>query len=173
MEDKKDLQEFDLDDILNEFQDTSEAGGDLGELTGEMAELVSDWDSGETPAIPAVEIRTPVSMDTGRINELIAEVKTQEAAPDDNAHAEAPASPMDTTRMNEIIAEILEQGETVPAPAAADTVRIDGTELPGIETVRGDSVSDDATIRMDAILEDPTVRLDPVSPDPTIRMESL
>ena len=173
MEDKKDLQEFDLDDILSEFQDTPEAGGDLGELTGELAELVSDWDSGETPAIPAVEVRTPVSMDTGRINELIAEVKAQEAAPDENVHAEAPASPMDTTRMNEIIAEILERGETVPAPAAADTVRIDGTELPGMETVIGDSVSDDATIRMDAIPEDPTIRMDPVSPDPTIRMESL
>ena len=167
MEDKKDLQEFDLDDILSEFQDTPEAGGDLGELTGELAELVGDWDSGEAPAVPSVEIHAPVSMDTGRINELIAEVNAQEAGSEEPA-----ASPMDTIRMNEIIAEILDQGDTAPVPAAADTVRINAATLPGDKSSI-DTVSDDATIRMDAIPEDPTIRLDPVSPDPTIRMEPL
>lgn len=173
MEDKKDLQEFDLDDILSEFQDTPEAGEDLGELSGDLAQLVGDWDSDEAPSVPAVEIPDPVPMDTGRINDLISQVKAQEAAPEEDIASDAAASPMDTTRMNEIIAEIMEQSDSAPAPTSADTVRIDGTSAQGSEKNDPGLVSDDATIRMDAIPADPTIRLDAVSSDQTIRMEPL
>ena len=173
MEDKKDLQEFDLDDILSEFQDTPEVGEDLGELSGDLAQLVGGWDSDEAPSVPAIEIPEPVPMDTGRINDLISQVKAQEAAPEEDIASDAAASPMDTTRMNEIIAEIMEQSDSAPAPASADTVRIDGTSAQGSEKNDPGLVSDDATIRMDAIPADPTIRLDAVSPDPTLRMEPL
>ena len=164
MEDKKDLQEFDLDDILSEFQDAPEAGGDLGELSEDMAQLVGDWDSADSPAI---EIPAPVSMDTGRINELIAQVKAQEAP------ADAPTSPMDTIRMNEIIAEIMDQSENTDAPPAADTVRINSSALQSAGEADKSAVSDDATIRMDTVPTDPTIRMDAVTSDATIRMESL
>ena len=45
MEDKKDLQEFDLDDILSEFNASEPvADADLGEMSDDLAQLVGDWD---------------------------------------------------------------------------------------------------------------------------------
>ena len=173
MEDKKDLQEFDLDDILSEFQDAPQADDTLDELTDDLAQLVGDWNSGEAPADPAVVDPDPISMDTTHINELIAEVNAQSPAPEADISADAPASPMDTTRMNEIIAEILEQSENALAPSAADTVRIDNAPAQNDEKAEPEAVCDDPTIRMDAIPDDPTIRLDPVSSDPTLRMEPL
>ena len=187
MDDKKDLQEFDLDDILNEFQDQTEDSSDLGELSEDLAQLVGDWDSGDAPHLPTVEVPSPVSMDTGRMNDLIAEIAAANDASDapeagtSDAAPEASSAPMDTIRMNELIAEIMEQSTEAPAVSAEDTIRVDAaavSEAPTIrmepispDAVKADGVSEDATIRMDAVSEDATIRLDAVSDDATIRMD--
>ena len=56
MQDKNDLQEFELDDLISEFQDPSEVSDDAGELTGELADLLGDWGTEET-AVPMDTIR--------------------------------------------------------------------------------------------------------------------
>ena len=141
MEDNKDFQELDLDDILNEFQDLPDSGEDLGELSGDLAQLLGDWDSDDTPAVSAVE--EPVPMDTIRMNELIAslaQVDEPEAAPEaeaPEAPAEEAAAPMDTIRMNEIIGQLTEEApaeeaeETAPETAAEE----DGGDVP-MDTIR-------------------------------------
>ena len=48
MEDNKELQEFDLDDILSEFQDEPVAGEDLGELSEDLNRLMGNWLADET-----------------------------------------------------------------------------------------------------------------------------
>ena len=159
MQDKNELQEFNLDDILTEFQDLPEDSGDLGELNSDLAQLVGDWDSDSTPVIPSVTIPTAVSMDTTRMNDLISQIAA--SGEDSVQEGEVPASaPMDTIRMNELIAEITAE--------SADS-EIDAAEE---KNTRLDPVSDDATIRMDTLPSaEPSAA--PVPDDATIRMESL
>lgn len=165
MQDKKDLQEFDLDDILSEFHDVpagEEAG--LGELSGDLSELLGDWDKQDTAPIPTV------SMNTTRMNELISQIAAENEAADAarQAPAEAEAAPeeemqsapMDTIRMNELISEIMEQQDAA-APAAEDATR------------RMEPVSEDAARPMEVVSEDATIRMDAVSQEPTRRMEPL
>ena len=170
MEDKKELQEFDLDDILSEFQDLPEAEEELGELTDDLKHLVGDWDSGEAPVIPAVEVREPVTMDTGRMNELISQINSGEAMEE---KTEKPAEPMDTIRMNELIAEIIEKADGADSISTEDTIRVDSESLRGAEKERAAAVPESATIRMDAVSQEATIRMDAVSTDDTIRMESM
>lgn len=164
MEDKKDLQEFDLDDILSEFNDLpgSEDASDLGELSDDMAQLMGTWDSEETPEIPAVSVPGPVSMDTGRINDLISQLAEEASAktvPDKPAEE---AVQMDTIRMNQLIAEITGEKETAEA-MSAETVRMEAVSVPGGEQKE----------KNEAVSEDKTIRLDGVSTDATIRMENM
>ena len=159
MQDKNELQEFNLDDILTEFQDLPEDSSDLGELNSDLAQLVGDWDSDAAPAIPSVKIPDAVSMDTTRMNDLISQIA---AATPDSAQAEetSASAPMDTIRMNELIAEITAEAADREASASEE------------KTIRMNPVSDDATIRMDTLA---TAELSsaPASEDATIRMESL
>jgi len=180
MDDKKDLQEFDLDDILGEFQDQPEETGDLGELPEDLAQLVGDWDSDDAPAVPSVEIPSAVSMDTARMNDLISRIAAEEAASSDPA--EPAAVPMDTVRMNALIAEITEESEDSSASIPETAVSAD-------KTIRMEPVSSDATIRLDALPTadapeksadtDATIRIEPlsaknaVSDDETIRLDSI
>ena len=80
MQDKNELQEFELDDLISEFQDPSEVSDDAGELTGELADLLGDWGTEET-AVP---------MDTIRMNDLISQLSSDESS------AEAPVPENDT-----------------------------------------------------------------------------
>lgn len=186
MEDKKELQEIDLDEILNEFQDVPEAGEDLGDLPEDMARLVGDWDSDKAPSIPVVEVAAPVSMDTIRMNELIeqltAEAPEQMAEADalkETEAAEAPV-PMDTIRMNQLIDEITRE-DTANTVSGEETVRLD--VLPAEAREKETEATDDATIRMapisgedtapTAVSDAATIRMDAVSTDATIRLDSL
>ena len=168
MDDKKDLQEFDLDDILNEFQDQTEDSSDLGELSEDLAQLVGDWDSGDAPHLPTVEVPSPVSMDTGRMNDLIAEIAAANDASDapeagtSDAAPEASSAPMDTIRMNELIAEIMEQSTEAPAVSAEDTIRVDAAAVSEAPTIRMEPISPDA-VKADGVSEDATIRMDAVS----------
>ena len=84
MQDNNELQEFELDDLISEFQDPSEVSDDAGELTGELADLLGDWGTEETAA----------PMDTIRMNDLISQLTSGEApASETGPEAEtAPAS---------------------------------------------------------------------------------
>ena len=183
MEDKNELQEIDLDEILSEFQDTPEVGEDLGQLSEDMAELVGDWDSDKAPSVPVVEVTVPVSMDTIRMNELIEQLTAE--APEQMAVKEAPKAeepvPMDTIRMNQLIDEITKE-DTANTVSSEETVRLD--VLPTEAREAENKVTDDATIRMApvsgedaahaaAASEAATIRMDAVSTDATIRLDSL
>ena len=154
MQDKNELQEFDLDDILSEFQDASADSDSPDELPGDLAQLVGDWDTTDTTALPVVEVRE-VSMDTGRISDLISQI-TGEDEPEAPA-ADSAASPMDTIRMNQLIAEIIDQAEETETPE--NTIRVD--VVSGQDTAASaDMVSDDTTIRMDAVSQEETIRME-------------
>ena len=172
MEDKKDLQEFDLDDILNEFQSAADDDGDLGELSDDLARLVGNWDSEEAPAVPVAEVPEPVTLDTVRMNELISQMdKPEEADPVQKTEDEV--APMDTIRMNQLIAEIIDRTDEAPVDAAAETIRMDSDMLHSAEKELPEAALEDETIRMDSVFDEATIRLDGVSQEKTIRMESL
>ena len=184
MEDKNNLQEFDLDDILSEFHDLPEESTDLGELSGDLVELVGNWDSEDAHEVPSVKIAPPVSMDTGRLNDLIAQLSAEEAAPEADAAVqpvseERPAEPeaagqadvpMDTIRMNELIQEIME--ETGEEKTVSDDTIIRLDPIPAVSASEEAAVSEDATIRLDTVSNDETIRLDHVSDDETIRLDA-
>ena len=188
MQDKKDLQEFDLDDILSEFNDlpgeSDAAGADLDSLSGDLAQLLGDWDKEQPASMPAGEGPSPVSMDTGRIHDLVSQLTDVETNPEDAAEtqsiqeaavptetAEDAPVVMDTIRMDQLIREIIDQTEDRDAVSGGETIRMDFVS--DDETIRMDSVSDDETIRMDSVSDDETIRMDAVSDDETIRMDSV
>ena len=168
MEDKKDLQEFDLDDILSEFNDGpgTEDVSDLGELSEDMARIVGTWDTEEAPAVPVLKVPDPVSMDTGRINDLISQLTTETAgdsekpADPDNGTVAAEEVPMDTIRMNQLIDEIA--GETGKAEEmSAETIRMDPmADHRDTAEAEGNTVSEDETIRLDSASTDATIRIE-------------
>ena len=171
MEDKNELQEFDLDDILSEFQEAPEETGEFGELAADLKDLVGDWDREDAPAIPTVEVHAPVSMDTARMNELISQIHSGEA--ESSEKPEPPAAPMDTARMNELIAEIIEQADGTQTGSAEATIRVSSEAVQAAEKKQTEAVSADATIRMDTVSADATIRMDTVSPEATIRMDAV
>ena len=154
MQDKNELQEFDLDDILSEFHDASADSDSLDELPGDLAQLVGDWDTADTTSIPVVEV-PQVSMDTGRLNDLISQISAEENQ--ESGTADSTGSPMDTIRMNQLIAEIIDQAEKTASPE--NTIRVDvksGQE----SAVAEQHVSDEATIRMDTVSQEETIRME-------------
>ena len=169
MEDKKDLQEFDLDDILGEFNEVSgaEDASDLGELSEDLAQLVGDWDGDEVPSVPKVEVPNPVSMDTSRINDLISQLAEAGSSQADPADAATEAVPMDTIRMNQLIEEITQEEKKM----AADTVRIEPMNKEKDEAPEKEDVESlGETVRLDDVSAEATIRLDGVSTDETIRI---
>ncbi len=187
MQDNKELQEFDLDDILSEFQDLTEGGEDLGELSGDLARLLGDWDSNDAPSAPAAEEAEPVAMDTIRMNELIASLADVDAAaPEEQpaVPAEEPAVPMDTIRMNELIDELSKEAEEAPQEqpgnsAPAETVRVTETPEPEEEAAEEAASDDDVpmdTIRMNELIAqimEQTEAGAAVPGDDTIRVDDL
>ena len=159
-----DNNEFNLDDILNEFQDGSQEGTE--ELSGELDDLLGDWltEAGaDTSDIPS---------DTIRLNELIAQLADAEpAAPQYTPAAPAEAEvPMDTLRLNDLIADVVEQTDAEPV-SEEKTIRMDALPAQTVNAV--EAVSEDATIRMDTVSEDATIRMDTVPGDETIRIEDV
>ena len=154
MHDKNELQEFDLDDILSEFRDLPEEGA-------------SD-----------LEASASVSMDTGRMNELISQLEQQREEEEEAAKA---AVSMDTGRMNDLIAEIMEQAE--PVDHSNDTVRLPDKDASNEATRRMEAVTADPpktaeptaeeTLRMDSVSQEETRRIDPIEEEPTRRMDPL
>ena len=154
MHDKNELQEFDLDDILSEFRDLPEEGA-------------SD-----------LEASASVSMDTGRMNELISQLEQQR---EEEEEAAKTAVSMDTGRMNDLIAEIMEQAE--PVDHSNDTVRLPDKDASNEATRRMEAVTADPpktaeptaeeTLRMDSVSQEETRRIDPIEEEPTRRMDPL
>ena len=158
MQDNKELQEFDLDDILNEFHDAPDAEPGPLDITGELESLLGGWEE-EAAASPVEKAKPSTSMDTGRMVHLIEEL---EQAMDAREAAEEAASeevPVDTIRMNGILAELSEKEEL----SATDepTLRVDLPE---------EAVSEDATIRM-ASLDLGGAEEVSVTDEPTLRMD--
>ena len=173
MQDKNELQEFDLDDILSEFQDLPEADAEA-----DLTDILGDWAE-----------EAPVSTDTTPMNDLISQLAAQREAEEQASAAveavpeeEDDAVPMDTLRMNDLISQIMEETESA-APSDEDTIRVENLtdQLPDrpeqepeaaeAATVRMDPVSADATRRMDAL--EVHAAPEAVSEDTTIRMEAL
>ena len=174
MSDKND---FNLDDILSEFQDLSVSG----DASGDLDDLLGGWIT-ETPVLESASETDDIPMDTIRLNELIAQLadgevtaeasakKTVEDVPAETSVPEvveaaeaqelplaASEVPMDTLRMNELIAEIAEErSHAVSEASDAATIRLD--TLPAqasAETKKpSETVSGDETTRMDTLLEE-------------------
>ncbi|MBQ6720487.1 MAG: hypothetical protein IJN20_09130 [Oscillospiraceae bacterium] len=179
MSDNNQHQDFDLDDILNEFHDLPQ-DADPG-LSGDLDDLLGSW-VGEEPAADTAEESDEIPMDTIRLNELIAQLSDAEAsaeapaaiketaetdAPEAPAEPEASAAespaeteavPVDTLRLNELIAEIVEHTDKAdPEVTDEETIRVDTLIHPlSDEEVSEptDAVSEDETFRMDALLEE-------------------
>ena len=166
MEDNKELQEFELDDILSEFQDMPEGGEDLGELSDDLAQLVEKWGLDE---VSSGDNGSPVTGDTLRMGGKISGTKTS-AADDKEKTA---AAPMDTIRMNQLIAEIIDQADGSQETSAADTIRMDSRITSGAAKTAENGISEDDTIKIETVSGDDTIRFDEVSQDETIRLEEL
>lgn len=157
MSDNKD---FNLDDILNEFQDVPQ--GDTEELSGELDDLLGDWLTDTQDEEPR-ETDDAAPVDTIRLNNLIAQLAD---LPADGEYASAEAA-------EEAEEPSLSEAATIRMDALpAQAAELSDTES-GEDTVGLDAVSEDATIRLDAVSEDATIRLDAVSDEETIRMDSL
>ena len=166
-----DNNDFNLDDILNEFHDLPQDGS--LDLSDDLQDLLGDWTEAASGSDAEAET-AEAPMDTIRLNELIAQLADSDAiaedaspAPAAPAEAEAAVPPAeaaeeaapeseiagDTLRLNELIAEAVEQAKT-DAPEVSDekTIRMD--VLPPPSSDQDDAVSEDETIRMDALPED-------------------
>ena len=163
MQDKNELQEFDLDDILSEFQDLPEADADA---SGDLSDILGDW-AEEAPA----PVQEPALVsDTIRMNDLISQLAAEREAEEQEKAAvesvpteeESGAVPMDTLRMNDLISQIMEETEG-SAPSDNDTIRVENLaqQLP------------DRPEQAPEATEEATLRMDPLSPDATRRMETL
>ena len=172
MSDKND---FNLDDILNEFQDLPGDAAGTVDVSGDLDDLLGSWIT-DAPAPEAAPESEEVPMDTIRLNDLIAslaesgetaDISTEEIAETaDPVRPEAPVSeetpseetkdPMDTLRMNELIAQIVELTEqTAPVASDAETIRMDALSSGHGEAENpAGSVSQDETIRMDVLPEE-------------------
>ncbi len=179
MEDKKEFQDFDLDDILSEFGDDLSGESSPDDFSGDLDDLLGPWTA------PAPEEQgdsaAGVSMDTGRINDLIAslseepaptsepespvpEAPAPEAAEPASPEAEpapatepaseppeAPAASPDTVRMNALIDEIAAENEAQSEAADPDdTIRVDDL-ISQLSDEEDHTVSEDTTIRMDPL----------------------
>ena len=157
MEDNKELQGFDLDDILNEFQDAASEDAGLEEYSGDLDSLLGEWGASAAD-------RDSVPMDTIRMNELIPQISGEEG-PDQEEKSAPPAQavPSDTVRMQELINQIAEENAAAEEPASDATIRMD--TLPSQsseETIRMDGLDIPASGdgSMEELLSDPTIRMD-------------
>ncbi len=151
MEDNKDLLEFDLDDILSEFNDLpDETASDPEDLD----ELLDDWANDDSLSQTA-----PLPMDTVPVPDLDEELPDNEEFQVPEVSGDSEDSPLDTIRMNTLIQEIMEQGSEMD-PADEATRRMD--LLPDEEPELPVEISDDQTIRLDQVSEDETIRMDPL-----------
>ena len=183
MQDKNELQEFDLDDILNEFQDLPEA--DV-EASGDLSDILGDW----AEESPASSEEPAVVSDTIRMNDLISQLAAEREAEEQEdttvesvpPEAGAGAVPMDTLRMNDLISQIMEETEGT-APSDNDTIRVENLahQLPDRPELAPEA-TEDATVQMDPVSDDATRRMDAlethaapetVPEDATIRMDAM
>lgn len=180
MSDNKD---FNLDDILNEFQDIPQDAG--GELSGELDDLLGSWLT-ETPETKQESDAAP--MDTIRLNELIAQLADVDEttgstpeAPAEEPHTEAMMpvadAPANTLRLNELVADVAEDtGLEKPQVSDAATIRMD-VPVSEKNEVLSNAVSEDATIRMDAMPEEPAAPVQKEAPrilyNPRTRLREL
>ncbi|MGM9589572.1 MAG: hypothetical protein ACI3V0_05300 [Faecousia sp.] len=187
MEDKNELEEFDLDDILSEFHaspDIDESSAqDIETLPDNLEQLLEPWDAEQAPQTAEPEAESTVSMDTGRLNDLIAQLSdspemTGDAAGEEPAESEGDVqgAPMDTIRMNDLINEIMQQKDT-PQVSDEETIRMDAiTEDATIQldmvsdaaARSGEDVPDGETIRMDTVAEEPAAEVPKEEPAPQI-----
>lgn len=170
MQDKHEFSEFDLEDILSEFQpfpeEDSDASGDLTDFLDSLSEETTTEES-------------PVVSDTIRMNNLISQIEAEQEAEEAAAEAEpvqeeSPAVTMDTLRMNDLISQIMDETEPETLSSSEDTIRVENLAQQLPEQHEGTpAVTEDATLRMEAVSEEPTVRMDAVSTDATIRMDEM
>ena len=150
-----DNNEFNLDDILNEFQDGPQ--GSAEDFSGELDDLLGDWlaepasDAGDAPS------------DTIRLNDLIAQLADMEPA----SPPESVVPMDDTPPQNSPIGDAVEQAEAA-AVSEEKTIRMDA-----LPAQQAEAVPEDPTIRMDAVPGGEDLPPEAVSDDETIRMDSM
>ena len=165
MKDKKEFQDLDLDDILSEFSDEAPSG-DAADFSGDLEDILGEWDvpAGNGDPAPAV------SMDTGSITELIAQLEAEseadaqpepstgkeavqeEATVQTEATQEAAPVTMDTGSMNALIQEIMDTSEgEAAADVSQQTIRVDALPSHGHPEEEDPAVSEEQTIRMDSL----------------------
>ena len=183
MQNKNEFQEFDLDDILSEFQDLPEGDADA---SGDLSDILGNW----AEEAPASSEEPAVDSDTIRMNDLISQLaaereeeeQVEAAVASVPTEAESGAVPMDTLRMNDLISRIMEETEG-SAPSGNDTIRVENLaqQLPD-RPEQAPEATEDATVRMDPVSPDATRRMDTlethtapetVSEDATIRMDAM
>ena len=157
MEDNKELQGFDLDDILSEFQTDAAEGDALEAVDAELSSLLGDWDTS------AEEI----SADTKEIGQIIAQAS--ETAASAQADPISDTVTMDTTRMNDLIRQIEEENAAAEMAAdvsaamdARETIRVgqntEAAAVPG-DTIRLNSIAQLVAEAAAAPQDDPTIRI--------------
>ena len=183
MDNKNELQEFNLDDILNEFHDLPEEDtvGDIGELAGNSDDLKEELekldhlleDLPEAPVLPqAPEAETPAAeVPEAEAAEAVPVEQPEVSAGEPSEESEAESTPMDTIRMVEIIKEITkdaEDPESTEEPAVSDdpTIHIDelGAEHFEDETSEGAAPEDAAetdAAEEEAPLPPPVIEFNP------------
>lgn len=182
MQDNKELQGFDLDDILNEFHDLSQDIPDVAgdELSGDLADLLGDWDNDDTPAVPVVEAPAAVSMDSTHMHELVAQLSAdtsdeteEEAENGEKTAAEPQPVSMDTGRMNALIAEIMEQSAGDDPLRTDATVRVDNlADHFASDSDKEDPAPTDATFRMDPVVSEPAETVPEKKPQEPAKAEN-
>ena len=116
MSDNNQHQDFDLDDILNEFHDLPQ-DADPG-LSGDLDDLLGSW-VGEEPTADTAEESDEIPMDTIRLNELIAQLSDAEAS------AEAPAAIKETVETEAPEAPAEPEASAAESPAETEAVPVD------------------------------------------------
>ena len=168
-----DNHDFNLDDILNEFQDIPQ--GDAEELSGELDDLLGSWLTDAPDADSGAEDSVP--MDTIRLNELIGQLTDAETVTESAPSAAREVSAADAADAAPAVSRENTPAETRKLPAKEEirvsddaTIRLDALS-PEKTDSHAEAVSEDTTIRMDAVSQDATIRMDAVSQDATIRMD--
>ncbi len=135
MDENKELQDFDLDSILNEFHDIfEEAEGKPAEPAAEEPKAVEAEPVQTSAPEEEKEEEAPALTDTIRMEQIIREVQAAEAAVSEGA----------TIRM-----DVLDMSAAEPAVSEDATIRLDTPNLSSLDT----DVSDDPTIRLDLPVE--------------------
>ena len=153
MDNKNELQEFSLDDILKEFGETPEAEPEVP-----AEEPAAQPQAGEPkPEEEAPQEEEP--QEEAPQEEAPQEEAPREEAPREEAPAEEPKVG-DTIRMEQIIKEVRAQEEAVSQDA---TIRMEPPQVG--DTIRMEQIIREVRAQEEAVSQDATIRMDPAEPE--------